>query len=209
VPRTARGILREIRLIRLILLGRFRGAGALRRFVAVPPFPSPLPGNRGGRGGEGRVGNRAEPGAVPYLEDSRRRRRRQRQGSAVSSPGNLIPKRRVVFALPPEISTALWFPERGEPTLPAPAFNARDISAQVGREGRPKPEGRASPGGTVSLSRLFVRVYSTTMRGAQVRAPFSLPPPSLSLSRSLPVLALASLASRADSEPTPTAARSP
>jgi len=75
VPHTAGGILREIRLIRLILLGRFRGPGP-------PPFRgTPLPP----RENEG-AGNRAEPGAVPYLEDSRRRRTRPFPPREISFP---------------------------------------------------------------------------------------------------------------------------
>jgi len=80
----ARGILREIRLIRLILLGRFHSGAARQGLSVSPPLPPlswdfPIP--------MGSPEGRDEPGAVVlYLKDSQWRW----CAEAISSSGNLI-----------------------------------------------------------------------------------------------------------------------
>lgn len=169
----ARGILREIRLIRLILLGRFhsgamRRGAALRLPAATTPFTR-LPHLDG-------VPRRTKPGAVVlYLKDSQR----QRCAEATFSSGNLISSvesgPRPLFTPPREISTALRFLAHTRPTrIPGIECAIYAVSTQVNQKGRPSR--KASPkGGTVSSSPAFIRRQCTMP--VCLRSP-STPPPS-------------------------------
>jgi len=100
---------------------------------------------------------------------------------AVSSPafGNLISKRRVVFALPPEISTALWFPARGDPPsrLPhsMPAMYPRRWGEKVDPSRREEPHPRESRSLYPVYLSAFIRRQCAAHRSRSPPLPLSLP----------------------------------
>lgn len=155
-------------------------------------------------------GDRIEPGAVYLI--SRTRGLATTTTTTATRRRCFLPRKshfqtrrasRFLLFHPEEISTALRFRARAHARKPPSRIEWPRYTVVYSRRWdekvrHPKPGEKPQPEGTVSLSRLFVRVYSTTMRqGAQVRA--RPPPPCPS---SLSSLNASRAAARGSARPT-------